>query len=161
PSLVASQIHRRLLYDDNRGVGEALNEPGAGGQGLVIRGRHLLLLDTVEAAADRHRPLAQALLTAPYPLLLPGLGPSPSFQRQFSGLKRELPPNIHLLSLIPQAGGKVLLRLEHQFGRGESSNGSQPTLFSAFSISSVQEMALGGDLPLAAVKRLHWTPATG
>lgn len=30
-------VHRRLLYDDHFGVGEALNEPGDG-PGLVVRG---------------------------------------------------------------------------------------------------------------------------
>lgn len=148
------QVHRRLLYDDNRGVGEPLAEPGANRQGLVVRGRHLVLLDTVEAAADGHRLLAQELVTAPYVVLAPGGGPSyrhgqparrqvrrggvclgrggtaavppltPSLQ--FSGLRRELPPSVHLLTLMPWDNGTVLLRLEHQFQRGESVNGSRP-----------------------------------
>ncbi|NXX60469.1 MA2B1 mannosidase, partial [Scopus umbretta] len=69
-------VHRRLLYDDNRGVGEPLVELGADGRGLVVRGRHLVLLDTVESAADRHRLLAQELFMAPYAVLAPGGGPS-------------------------------------------------------------------------------------
>ncbi len=32
-------LHRRLLYDDAFGVGEALNEE-AFGQGLVVKGKH-------------------------------------------------------------------------------------------------------------------------
>ncbi|KAF1616507.1 Lysosomal alpha-mannosidase, partial [Eudyptes chrysolophus] len=64
-------VHRRLLYDDNRGVGEPLVELGADRQGLVVRGRHLLLLDTVESAADQHRLLAQELFMAPYVVLAP------------------------------------------------------------------------------------------
>ncbi|NXW96875.1 MA2B1 mannosidase, partial [Larus smithsonianus] len=165
------QVHRRLLYDDNRGVGEPLLELGADKQGLVVRGHHLVLLDTVESAADRHRLLAQELFMAPYAVLAPGGGPSyrrgqPSL-RQFSGLRRELPPNVHLLTLTPWEAGTLLLRLEHQFERGESANGSQPVtidllnLFSAFAITSLREMSLGADLPLDAVSRLVWTPATG
>lgn len=34
-------------------------------------------------------------------------------------------------------------------------------LFSAFTITSVQEMSLGADLPLNAISRLVWTPTTG
>ena len=41
------QVHRRLLYDDSRGVREPLNEPGINGKGLIIRGKYLLILDTV------------------------------------------------------------------------------------------------------------------
>ncbi|XP_074713591.1 lysosomal alpha-mannosidase [Strix uralensis] len=161
-------VHRRLLYDDNRGVGEPLVELGADKQGLVVRGRHLVLLDTVESAAERHRPLAQELVLAPYAVLAPGGGPSYARGlRQFSALRQELPPNIHLLTLMPWDTDTLLLRLEHQFERGESTNGSQPAtvdllnLFSAFTVTSVQEMTLGADLPLKDISRLIWTPQTG
>ncbi|KFO79729.1 Lysosomal alpha-mannosidase, partial [Cuculus canorus] len=86
---------------------------------------------------------------------------------QFSALRTELPHNVNLLTLSAEDGGNVLLRLEHQFERGESANSSQPvtidllSLFSAFSIASVQELSLGADLPLDAISRLVWTPDTG
>ena len=52
-------IHRRLLYDDAFGVGEALNET-AFGQGLVVRGKHWLQLSREKGeAARRHRLKAQ------------------------------------------------------------------------------------------------------
>ena len=49
-------VHRRLLADDNKGVGEPLNETDKGidpyptwtrnGDGIVVRGTHRLLLST-------------------------------------------------------------------------------------------------------------------
>ncbi|NXQ61843.1 MA2B1 mannosidase, partial [Anthoscopus minutus] len=157
-------VHRRLLNDDNRGVTEPLNEPGNDGHGLVVRGQHLVLLDTVVASADQHRPRAQEMVTPPYVVLAPSPGPH---LRQFSGLRRALPPRLHLLTAELRGAGTLLLRLEHLFERGESHNGSQPvtvdltTLFSAFTITSVREMALGGDVPLDDVSRLLWRTATG
>ncbi|NXI19195.1 MA2B1 mannosidase, partial [Irena cyanogastra] len=157
-------VHRRLLNDDNRGLAEPLDEPGDDGRGLVVRGRHLVLLGTAAGAADRHRPLAQEMVTSPTVVLAPGPGPH---LRQFSALRRALPPALHLLTLEPRGAGAVLLRLEHLYERGESHNGSRPltvdltTLFSAFTITSVQEMALAGDVPLHSVSRLLWNTAAG
>merc|ERR1712150_118466 len=52
---VELMLHRRLLYDDAFGVGEALNET-AFGQGLVVRGKHWLQLSREKNnAARRHR----------------------------------------------------------------------------------------------------------
>ncbi|NXW69010.1 MA2B1 mannosidase, partial [Hirundo rustica] len=157
-------VHRRLLRDDGRGLGEALDEPGADGRGLAVRGRHLVLLGAAAAAAEQHRPRAQEMATPPHLVLAAGPGPH---LRQFSGLRRPLPPNLHLLSLEARGAGSVLLRLEHLYERGESRNGSRPatvdltTLFSAFTVTSVREMALGGDVPLESVSRLLWNTDTG
>ncbi|XP_014118291.1 PREDICTED: lysosomal alpha-mannosidase [Pseudopodoces humilis] len=153
-------VHRRLLQDDNRGLGEPLDEPGEAGRGLVVRGRHRLLLDT-PAATGAHRPLAQEMVTPPHLVLAPGQGPH---LRQFSGLRRALPPRLQLLSVEPRGAGTLLLRLEQLL---ERHNGSRPvsvdvtTLFSAFTITSLREMALGGDIPLHSVSRLLWNTATG
>ncbi|XP_032939560.1 lysosomal alpha-mannosidase [Catharus ustulatus] len=157
-------VHRRLLRDDGRGLGEALDEPGVAGRGLAVRGRHLVLLDPAATAAEGHRPLAQEMATPPQVVLAAGAGPR---LRQWSGLRRALPPNVHLLSLEPRGAGALLLRLEHLYGLGESRNRSTPvsvdltTLFSSFNITSLEELALGGDVPLQGVSRLLWRTPSG
>ncbi|NXA44161.1 MA2B1 mannosidase, partial [Eudromia elegans] len=172
PAALRPQVHRRLLYDDARGLGEPLLEAGIARAGLVVRGRHLVLLDTAAAAADLHRPLAQQLLLAPHVLLAPGGGPSyqpgAPRRRQFSALRRELPPNVHLLTLAPGDGDDtVVLRLEHLLEKGESLNGSRPvtldllSLFSAFTITALRETNLAADQPRRAGSRLAWTADTG
>lgn len=65
------QVHRRLLHDDNRGVQEPLLEPGEYHNGLVVRGRHLIFLDTVESSAEQHRLWAQQEYMAPQVVLTP------------------------------------------------------------------------------------------
>ncbi|XP_027764768.1 lysosomal alpha-mannosidase [Empidonax traillii] len=155
-------VHRRLLHDDERGVGEALDEP------LVVRGRHLVLLDPSGAAPDGHRARAQELVTPPHLVLAQGEGPHlrqahpfPS-TTQFSGLRRALPPHLHLLTVAPgDDAGTLLLRLEHLSEQGGTETLDITTLFSAFTITALREMALAGDVPLESVSRLLWTTATG
>lgn len=63
--LFSKQIHRRLLHDDAFGVGEALNETGVDGTGLVITGTHYLIFSNLTKAASKHRPLAQQVYMQP------------------------------------------------------------------------------------------------
>ena len=53
------QVHRRLLYDDFKGLGEALNEKGQFGEGLIVRGYHYVLLDNYQNSTFYHRTLGQ------------------------------------------------------------------------------------------------------
>uniref|UniRef100_A0A8C9Z8H0 Alpha-mannosidase n=1 Tax=Sander lucioperca TaxID=283035 RepID=A0A8C9Z8H0_SANLU len=106
-------LHRRLLYDDVRGVGEPLNESsGVFPEGLVVRGCLRLSLDRPPSAADAHRPLAQQVVLQPHSI--------------FSGLQAALPPAVHLLTLTQWDKDSVLLRLEHQFQSQESKVNSHP-----------------------------------
>ncbi|XP_063148563.1 lysosomal alpha-mannosidase [Candoia aspera] len=164
-------VHRRLLHDDNRGVGEPLLEPGDYHNGLVVRGRHLVFLDTVESSAELHRLRAQQEYMAPQLVLAPGGGPpyqpGQGIIKEFSALRHALPLNIHLLTLAQWEPDAVLIRLEHQFEYREAVNGSLPVvinllnLFSSFNIITVQEMNLSANQKRENVSRLIWQPAEG
>ena len=44
-------LHRRMFSDDQLGLGEALNELGPDGEGLIMRGKHHIMLTTKEEFA--------------------------------------------------------------------------------------------------------------
>ncbi|XP_068177714.1 lysosomal alpha-mannosidase isoform X2 [Antennarius striatus] len=159
-------LHRRLLYDDVRGVGEPLNETsGIFPEGLVVRGRFLLSLDHPSSAADTHRPLAQEVVLQPLLTFTDGYLP-PKTQLQFSGLQAALPPAIHLLTLAEWDEDSVLLRLEHQFQSWETQLNSQPVtvnlqkLFSTLNILGVSELNLSANQWKDEMTRFNWTPQT-
>ena len=63
--LLSPQVHRRCLYDDGRGVGEALNETGVRGDGLIVRGRYIIFIGNVQNSTYWHRMLARSLKYLP------------------------------------------------------------------------------------------------
>lgn len=60
-------VHRRLLYDDNFGVDEALNEPGLSwdGSGLIVRGTHRLTVSSAAATPAAQKNLQQEAMYPP------------------------------------------------------------------------------------------------
>ena len=46
-------------------MGEALDEEGLSGKGLVVRGKHLLILDTIDNSAHTQRMMAEELMMIP------------------------------------------------------------------------------------------------
>ncbi|XP_071068877.1 lysosomal alpha-mannosidase-like [Dasypus novemcinctus] len=165
-------VHRRGITDDDRGVNETLEEAGAYGQGpgLWVRGRHLVLLDKAEAAAAGHRLQAEREVLAPQVVLAADReAPSSHPRSDFSALRRELPPSVHLLTLARWDSRTLLLRLEHQFALGEDSGRhlSSPVtldlrdLFSAFTITHLRETTLAANQPRRAASRLQWNTNTG
>lgn len=160
-------IHRRLLYDDAFGVGEALNEPGDtyGGLGLVVTGTHLLIMSQTEDPMSVIRPMAQTFFMPPWLTF----GATELTTQQFaafintkSGLSVPLPPNVHLLTLEPWRDGTHLLRLEHVYGVGESPTLSMPVtvqldnLLDNFTITSAEETTLAANQWKKDASRFKW-----
>jgi len=166
-------VHRRVLKDDNKGVGEPLNEtrditPYAGGKGgqhrgpgLVVRGRHWLRLDPPAEAASRWRPLADRLYM-PFTPVFSSAAPTVDV---FSPLRKELPDNVQIVSLYQWDETHWLLRLAHQFGLEEDLYMSNSTtvdldgLFAHFVINTVEERGLAGTISRDEVlrRRVPWS----
>jgi lysosomal alpha-mannosidase len=159
-------IHRRILYDDNLGVGEALNE-SAFGQGLVVRGKHFLSIEPPKSSALYHRVHSQQLYMHPlatYALIKSSYANySTSHRLTWSALIETLPLNIHLLTLDQLTEKEYLIRLEHYFELDEDHTYSHPTtidLQSIFksigTINNTLELTLSANLELSDMNRLHW-----
>ncbi|CAF4699968.1 unnamed protein product [Rotaria socialis] len=159
-------VHRRLLYDDNEGVGEPLNET-AFGTGLVVRGKHFLILEPPENSALIHRVGAQQLFMNPiatYALPQNSYADYESLYRQtWSALSDSMPLNVHLLTFDQLGPKQFLIRIEHYFELNEDEIYSQPVqidlqdLFKSLgTITDLIELTLGANLPLSQLHRLDW-----
>uniref|UniRef100_A0A1W7RA88 Alpha-mannosidase n=1 Tax=Hadrurus spadix TaxID=141984 RepID=A0A1W7RA88_9SCOR len=160
-------IHRRLLHDDAFGVGEALNESGVDGRGLVVRGKHYLIISEINDAAVKHRKLGEELFMAPLMSFVSIESEhewATSYHTQISGLNRPLPASLHMLTLEPWKNNTVLLRLEHMYEKDDDPNDlSLPvtinfkSLFKAFQVTSFQEATLGANQNIGDVSQLRWS----
>ena len=165
-------VHRRMTHDDGRGVGQALNEPGIDGKGLIIRGTHWV---TVAPAADAraYKALQQQGLTLPSTVrafaALGALSPAQWLQANTASaslLAAPLPENVHLATAHAHSKTTLLLRLAHLYEAGEggalSANATVALrgLFAGKTVASAVEMTLPGSQPLAGVpKRTYKTDA--
>jgi lysosomal alpha-mannosidase len=163
--------HRRLLYDDGFGVGEALNET-AYGKGLVIRGRHVLVVQPPASSALYHRVGAQQLYMHPlatYSLTKQTYADySAAYRQTWSALTDTLPLNVHLLTLDQLGPKNYLVRIEHYFELNEDNTYSRPvtvdlqSIFQSIgTISNTVELTLAANLPLTDLQRLNWMTNDG
>eukprot|EP01127_Copromyxa_protea_P013827 TRINITY_DN3754_c0_g1_i1.p1 TRINITY_DN3754_c0_g1~~TRINITY_DN3754_c0_g1_i1.p1 ORF type:complete len:973 (-),score=199.97 TRINITY_DN3754_c0_g1_i1:23-2626(-) len=168
-------IHRRLLYDDSRGVREPLNEtdgispypgPVRRGTGLHITGSHFIHYDTPSNSFALLRGLQSRIFS---PLVLGFTNVKTSIQEWVSShtatqspLANELPLNIDLMTLEAVGGNEYILRLSHQFGVKEDSKYSFPVtidlnkLFNHFPLSDLKEVSLTTNQDAGSMKRLEW-----
>ncbi|XP_072039300.1 lysosomal alpha-mannosidase-like [Amphiura filiformis] len=156
-------VHRRCLKDDSRGVGEPLNETGQYGDGLMIRGKHLVTLSIPGMAAAMHRTIGEQVFMAPSLMFAQGESDWASkYKTSETLLMKDLPVNVHLLTLELWDDNTALIRLEHQFAKGEDADLSKNAtvslkgLFKSFDITGITEISLGANVALKDATRLQW-----
>jgi lysosomal alpha-mannosidase len=168
-------LHRRLLDDDSKGVGEHLNEVGVDGKGLIVKGKVYMTFDSVEASASLHRELAHRVNNRPLLLFSADNSDSESFDgklTEWSALDSALPANLHLLTLTrdfeddDKSGSlhSIIVRIEHFYEKNEDSVLSLPVtvrvdeIFAKqFNVTNVQELSLGANMRVEELnERLKW-----
>jgi lysosomal alpha-mannosidase len=159
-------LHRRVLHDDKFGVDEVLNET-AFGQGLVIRGRHILIVQPPVSSALYHRVGSQQLYMHPlatYSLTQQTYADySAAYRQTWSTLTDVLPLNVHLLTLDQLGPKDFLIRVEHYFELNEDDTYSHPVTINLQSIfksigtiNNTVELTLAANFPLSELQRLNW-----
>lgn len=165
---VELMVHRRLLHDDAFGVGEALNEPGIDGKGLIIRGSHKIFIGSIkESVIHRDQGMTEFLEPQIY------FQPFKTIEEHVSLSKGpfavadnppKLPPNIHLLT-VESWKGKVLIRLEHFYeSTDDPDNLSKPVTVSLkkmFNVKGAIETTLTATEELSEATRFKWKTADG
>lgn len=157
---VEMMVHRRIQQDDSRGVAEPLDETMCGCRlqekgcdcaGLTMRGRHWLILDSVENTNHLRRTLSERQNFGP--TLAFGPASLSAAKPTFSALSADLPENVKLQTLTNNYAslhdGKFLFRLTHLYSIGEHPTLSKPVqvdlanLFgSGYSIIDAEEMSV-------------------
>ena len=171
-------IHRRLLVDDSRGVGEALNETDGGmdpyptwerkGDGIVVSGTHYLLLSDINNAMKETRSAMDTVYQQFHTFYGKYTGDTSSNPlppiKTILPLSYDLPINVQLNTFEIWSPNVLLVRLAHQFAVDEDADMSVPvnvdlaTLLSRYQIKSVVEMSLSANQEKGAMlaNKIQW-----
>ncbi|KAL3527226.1 hypothetical protein ACH5RR_011882 [Cinchona calisaya] len=162
-------LHRRTIYDDSRGVGEALDERvcvESTCEGLTVRGTYYASINPLGAGSHWRRTTGQEI----YSPLLVAFTHEKSGEWKASHLTKastmepnySLPPNVALITLQVMNDGSVLLRLAHLYEAGEDAEYSTlakvelKKMFGGKTIKSIEEMSLSANQEKSKMKRMTW-----
>jgi alpha-mannosidase len=165
-------LHRRLLYDDRRGVGEALNETVCNSngncEGLTVQGSFSVYIGPSEQSAQWRRVHGQQVLMPlqfAFSVLEDG-NEAAIRSPQFSAMQPfyELPPNVAIITLqevYEDDDSKVLIRLANIFEVEESELSKNATvnlqsLFANREINDVEEVSLSANQKKSQMKKMQW-----
>ncbi|KAG6700778.1 hypothetical protein I3842_08G130500 [Carya illinoinensis] len=165
---VELMLHRRMRFDDARGVGEALNETVRVNhklEGLTVRGNYYISINQIGAGARWRRTTGQEVYS---PFVL-------AFTHELEDWKAShltkataidphysLPPNVALITLQVLDNGSVLIRLAHLYEVDEDTEYSRlakvelKKMFPGKMIKKVKEMSLSANQEKSEIKRMAW-----
>lgn len=162
-------LHRRILTDDGRGVGEALDETvcinNSTCEGLTVRGNYYISVDKLGDGARWRRTTGQEIYS---PLLLAFSHEDSeewkSYQTKGSSMAANysLPLNVALITLQGMGDGSVLLRLANLYEAGEDPDYSTlakvelKKMFAGKTIKKVKETSLSANQEKSEMKRVSW-----
>ena len=155
---VELMIHRRLSRDDSYGMEEALDELGFDGKGLVVRGKHILMLSRDSNSLRQVRKMSQLLQRKPLPLFTNES--KPNVHNSGIGLSHAIDDCLNVLTLEELSENNILLRLEYiyQFEETETKYVLLNEFFSNMEVIDVIETSLSGIESISEVelKRFDW-----
>ncbi|XP_050374971.1 alpha-mannosidase isoform X2 [Argentina anserina] len=167
---VELMLHRRLLVDDGRGVGEALDETVCISnntcEGLTVRGNYYMSVNQVGDGARWRRTTGQEVYS---PLLLAfthenleNWTASHLTNGTVMDLSYSLPPNVALITLQELDGGNLLLRLAHLYEADETPQYSTlakvelKKMLSGKTIKELKEMSLSANQEKSEMMKMTW-----
>ncbi|KAI5683990.1 hypothetical protein M9H77_05218 [Catharanthus roseus] len=164
-------LHRRMLKDDARGVGEALDETvcvdgNSTCEGLTIRGSYYMNIHKLGSGSRWRRTTGQEIYS---PILLAFTHENSEEWKASHSTKAvtmdpnyTLPPNVALITLQELEDGSVLLRLAHLYEADEDPEYSRlakvelKKMFSGKTMKTIKETSLSGNQEKSEMKRLSW-----
>ncbi|EDX04287.1 GD22382 [Drosophila simulans] len=150
-------LHRRHLFNDGGGVGEALNETQYG-KGLIARGKLYLILDSVADGDTVTERKTEKELFLPFWKFFSKTGEVEVTPAKSLPDFNDLPQSVHLLTLEFFSANEILIRFEHFLDKSEGRviSFNIRDIFDSLGGLAIRETTLDGNMPLRDLKRFKF-----